>query len=82
VGEDGCSTNVAVRKDQIITLPRMGATDANIVGVAVGNLPPRRHGHRLIAIFNKRAIFDFVTMKRHVQVGTVALKKMGRGNLN
>ena len=36
----GCSIDVAVGKDQPITLPRMGATDANVVRIAAGDLPP------------------------------------------
>jgi hypothetical protein len=42
-------------------------------------LPPSRHVHRRIAIFNTPAIVDYVTMKRHVQVGTIALKERGGG---
>ncbi len=66
---------VAVGKDQTKNLPRMGAADANIIRITRGNLPPRRHVHIHTAIFNKREIVDFVAMKRHVQVGAVALRK-------
>ncbi len=68
-----------VDKDQTITLPRMGATDANIIRIAGGDFPTRRHVHWLLAIFNSRVIVDFVAMKRHVQVGAIALKKKGNG---
>ncbi len=37
---NGCSIVVAVGKDQARTLPRMGATDANVVRIAAGDLPP------------------------------------------
>ncbi len=57
----------------------MGGTDANIIRIAGGDFPALWHEHRLIAIFNKSAIVDFVTMERHVQVGTIALKKRGGG---
>jgi hypothetical protein len=39
-------------------------------------LPPRRHVHRLRAIFDIRAIIDFVNMQRHVKVRAVALGEM------
>ena len=51
----------------------MGGTDASVIRIAGGNLPTRRNVHRLIAISNIRAIVDFVAMKRHVQVGAIAL---------
>ncbi len=57
-----------------MTLPRMGATDAHIIRIAGGDIPPSRHVHRLIAIPNKRAIVDFVKVQRHVQVGAVTLR--------
>jgi hypothetical protein len=44
----------------------MGATDASVVSIAVSDLPPSRHGHRLVAISNNRVIIDFVKMQRHV----------------
>jgi hypothetical protein len=70
----GCSIGVAVGKDQAMAQPRMSATDADVVGISLGDLPPCRHGQRLFAIINIGAIIvDFVTMKRHVQIGTVAL---------
>jgi hypothetical protein len=70
---------VAVGKDKRITLPRMCATNANIIHIAGGNLPPCRDLRRLFAIFNKRAIIDLMTMKRHVQVGAVTLRGGGEG---
>jgi hypothetical protein len=58
----------------------MGATYANIIRIAGGNIPPSRHVQRLVAIFNKRAIVDFVNMQRRVDVGAVTLRgKVGRG---
>ena len=44
----------------------MGATDANVVSIAVSDLPPCRHVHRLMAISNNREIIDFVKMQRYV----------------
>ncbi len=70
-----CSVGVAVGKDQAIALPRMSATDADVVGISLGDLPPCWHGQRLFAIFNIGAILDFVTMQRHVHVGTVTLRR-------
>ena len=70
-----CSIGVAVGKDQAIALPIISGTDANVVGISLGDLPPCRHGQRLLAILNLGAIIDFVTMQRHVQVGAVALKR-------
>ncbi len=75
IGAHGCTIQVAVGKDKAITLQRMGATHANIIRIAEGNFPTRRNVHRLLSILNKRAIVDFVTMKSHVQVGAVALKR-------
>ena len=57
----------------------MGAADAHIIRVARRNIPPSRHVHRLIAISNKRAIVDFVRMKRRVKVGAIALQGRGGG---
>jgi hypothetical protein len=54
----------------------MGGTDSNIISIARGNFPTFRKEHRLIAICSKRAIVDFVTMKRHIQVGAVNLGEM------
>ena len=51
----------------------MSATDADVVGISLGDLPPCRHWQRLLAIFNNGAIIDFVTMKCHVKVETVTL---------
>ena len=76
-GVRGCTTDVAVGKDEPITLPRVSATHTTIIGTPIRNLPPCRHVHRLTAIFNKRAIIDFVTMQGHVQVGAVALRGVG-----
>ena len=70
----GCSTEVAVGKDEAPTLPRVSGTHTNIIGTPIRNLPPCRHVHRLTAIFNNSAIIDFVTMQGHVQVEAVALR--------
>ena len=64
----------AIGKDEVITLPRMSATDTNIIGTPIRSLPPFRHVQRLFAIFNNSAIIDFVTMQGHVQVLAVALR--------
>jgi hypothetical protein len=74
-----CAVGVAVCKDQTNTLPRMGATYASVIRIAGGDLPPRRHMQRLLAIFNKSANVDCVAMKRHIQVGAVALWERWRG---
>jgi hypothetical protein len=75
-----CTNGVAIGKDQGITLPRMGGTDANIICIAGGNLPPRRHGHRLFAIKKLLEIVNFVNVQRHIQVGAIALRgKRGGG---
>jgi hypothetical protein len=71
----GCSTGLAVGKDEAITLPRVSATHTNIIGAPIRNLPPCRHVQRLIAIFNMSAIIDFATMQGHVQVEAVALRE-------
>jgi hypothetical protein len=71
----GCHIDVAVCKDEPLTLPRVSATDTSIIGTPIRNLPPCRHVHRLRAILNNRAIIDFVTMQGHVQVGAVALRR-------
>ena len=70
----GCTIGVTVGKDEAITLPRVSATDTNIIGTPIRNLPPCRHVHRLTAIFNNSAIIDFVTMQGHVQVRAIALR--------
>ncbi len=70
----GCTIEVTVGKDEAITLPRVSATDANIIGTPIRNLPPCRHVQRLIAILNSSATIDFATMQSHVQVGAVALR--------
>ncbi len=75
----GSPIHVAIRKDEITTLPRMGGTDANIMRITGGNFPTRRHVNRLIAIFNKRAVVNFVRVKRHVNVGAIALQGVGGG---
>ncbi len=75
-----CTNGVAIGKDQGITLPRMGGTDANIIRIAGGNLPPHRHGHRLFAIKKLLEIVNFVNLQRHIQVGAIALRgKRGGG---
>jgi hypothetical protein len=52
----------------------MGATYANTVSITGGNFPIRRNMNRIRAISNKRAIVDFVRMKRRVNVGAIALQ--------
>ncbi len=69
-----CSIAVTVGKDQGMALPRMSATDANVVCISLGDLPPCRQGQRLFAIRTPAVDVDSATMERHVQVGTVALK--------
>jgi hypothetical protein len=44
----------------------MDATDASVVSIAVSDVPPCRHVHRLIAISNNREIIDFVKIQRYV----------------
>jgi hypothetical protein len=46
----GCSINLAVGKDEATALPSMRATHAHVVGIAIGDLPPCRHGQRPFAI--------------------------------
>jgi hypothetical protein len=72
-----CPIFVAVGKDEVITLPRVSATDTSIIGTPIRNLPPCRHVQRLFAITSLSAIIDFATMQGHVQVWAVALR--GRG---
>ncbi len=57
----------------------MGGTYANTVSITGGNFPIRRNVNRLFAISNKRAIVDFVRMKRRVNVGAIALQVGGGG---
>ena len=73
----GCSVDVAVGKDEAITLPRVSGTDANVVRSAVGDLPPCRHVQRIIAIVNPRAIINSVHMQRRVEIAAVALGNAG-----
>ncbi len=68
---------VAIRKTEANTLPRMGGTYANTVSITGGNFPIRRNANRLRAILNKRAIVNFVRMKRRVNVGAIALQGGG-----
>ncbi len=70
----GCSTGLAIGKDEAITLPRVSATHTNIIGTPIRNLPPSRHVQTPTAIFNMSAIIDFATVQGHVQVGAVALR--------
>ncbi len=72
----GCSVAVAVGKDEETTLPRVSATDANVVLSAVGDLPPCRHGQRLFAR-NHLAIINSVHMQRRVEDAAVALGNAG-----
>jgi hypothetical protein len=64
----GCSTAVAVGKDELRNLPRMSATHALVIRIAVGDLPTLRHVHRLFAIFNFEGVIDFVRMQCHVDI--------------
>jgi hypothetical protein len=60
----------------------MGGTDANVVGVSVGDLPPCRQWQRLAAIVNTvnpGATIKFVKMQCHVQVGAVLLRRWVMG---
>jgi hypothetical protein len=70
---------VAIRKDEAISLPRMGGTDANIIRITGGNFPTRRGVNRLITISNKPAIVNFVRVKSHINVGAIALQEGGGG---
>jgi hypothetical protein len=70
----GCSIHVAVGKYQISALPSMRTAHAHVVGIAVGDFPPCRHGERLVTILKYAVIVHFATMKGHVEVGAVALR--------
>ena len=78
-GVHGSPIIVAIRKDEAMTLPRMGATDANIIRITGGDFPTRRDVNRLPAICDKRAIVNFVTVKRDIKVGAIALQGWGWG---
>jgi hypothetical protein len=69
----GCSIDVAVGKNKVMALPSMRTTHAHVVGIAIGDLPPCRHGQRLGAILKYGVIVEFVNKQSHVEVGTVAL---------
>ncbi len=70
----GCSIAGTVGKDEGRTLPRMSATDANVVRISIGDLPSfSRHVQRLTAILNNRAIINSAHMQRHVEVAAIAL---------
>jgi hypothetical protein len=71
--EPGSPIGVAIRKDEVKTLPRMGGTDANIMSITGGDFPTRRHVDRLRAIVNKHATVNFVRVKSNVHSGTVVL---------
>jgi hypothetical protein len=74
----GCSIAGAVGKDEGRTLPRVSATDANVVQIAIGDFPPfSRHVQRLTAIMNHRAIINSAHMQRSVEVAAVALGNAG-----
>ncbi len=73
----GCSVEVAVIKDEATTLPRVSATDANVVRSAFGDLPPCRHVQRLFAILTISAIINSAHMQRRVEVAAVALGNAG-----
>ncbi len=73
----GCKTAGAIGKHEIITLPRVSVTDANVVGISLGDSPPFRHGQRLRAIVNHRAIINSARMQRHVEVAAGALENAG-----
>jgi hypothetical protein len=53
----------------------MRATHARVVRVAVGDLPPCRHGQRMSAILKYGAIVNFVNMQGNVKVVAVALRR-------
>jgi hypothetical protein len=72
-----CSIFIAVGKDEATTLPRVSATDANVVLIAIGDLPPFRHVQRTIAIINQSVTANLVHMQRHVEVAAVALGNAG-----
>ena len=58
----------------------MCATDANVIGTAVGDLPTCRQLHNVIIVVNLVGRMNVVKMQRRVQVGAVALSGMvGRG---
>ncbi len=73
----GCTIAVTVGKDDEITLPRVSGTHANIIGTPIRNLPPCRHVHRLVAIFDMSAIINSAHMQRRVEVAAVALGNAG-----
>jgi hypothetical protein len=54
-------------------MPMMDATNSNIIRIASGDFSTQWHSHRHCTIFNNHAILDFVKMKRHAQVGAIAL---------
>ena len=68
---------VVILKGEKLTLPRVSATHTKIIVTPIRNLPPCRHVHRLLAIFNHSAIINSVHMQRHVEVVTVALGNAG-----
>ena len=76
-----CVIGVAVGKCQPTALPCMRAADAHVVDIAVGDLPPCRHGQSFLAILNYGAIIDFVTVQGHVKVVSVALRGVGLRNV-
>jgi len=82
VAISGCSTSVAVCKDEPRVLPSMRAAHAHVVGTAGGDLPPCRHTARLITVVDSGLIIHFMKMQRHVEV-FVALRggRMGMGAL-
>ncbi len=77
----GCSIAAAVGKDEVRTLPRVSATDTNIIGTPIHNLPLCKNFCRqvktplcfIMAISNISAIFNLVQMQRRVEVAAVAL---------
>ena len=75
ISERGCSIGVAVRKEKDFTLPRVSATDANVVRIAIGDLPTSRHVQRLTAICSHLAIINSAPMQRHVEIVAIALEK-------
>jgi hypothetical protein len=82
VAASGCSTNVAVCKDQPRGLPSMRAADAHVVGTAVGDLPSCRHVPRLTFVIGHGDTIHFMKMQRHVEVFvTLRGGMMGMGAL-
>jgi hypothetical protein len=79
IGAIASPIHVAIRKDEVTTLPTMGGTDANIMRITGGNYPTRRDVNRLRAICNNRVTVNIVTVQRHIKVGAIALQGVRGG---